>query len=46
MTGFFRGKGVSQVDEILVNGKRFSEKQLKEILKDVDVWDKKKIKES
>lgn len=46
MTGFLKGKGVSQVDEILVDGKVFSEKQLKEILKDVAPWDKKKVKES
>jgi len=45
MTGFLKGKGVSQIDEILMDGKRFSEKQLKEILKDATPWDKKKAKE-
>lgn len=35
MTGFFKGKAVSQVDAILVDGQRFEEKQLKEILKEV-----------
>ena len=44
MTGFFKGKGVSQVDEILVNGKRFGEKQLKEVLRDVEPYPIKKKK--
>jgi len=35
MTGFFKGKGVSQVDAVLINGQTFGEKQIKEILKDV-----------
>lgn len=36
MTAFFKGKGVSQVDSILVDGKVFGETQLKEILKGVE----------
>ena len=45
MTAFFKSKAVCQVDEVLVNGKRISEVQLKEILKDVVPWSKKEIKE-
>jgi len=45
MTGFLKEKAVGQVDEVLINGKRFCEKQIKEVLKDVVPWDKKKVKE-
>lgn len=34
MTAFFKGKGVSQVDEVLIEGKRYTDKELKEILKE------------
>ena len=33
MTAFFKGKARSQVDELLIEGKRYSEKELKEIIK-------------
>ena len=45
MTAFLKDKAVGQADEILANGKRFSEAQLKEILKDVVPWTKKEIKD-
>ncbi len=35
MTGFLRGRAVSQVDKLLIDGQEFGEKQIKEILKDV-----------
>jgi len=41
----FKGKGVSQIDVILIDGKEFTEKQIKKVLKDVVPWSKKKIKE-
>lgn len=36
MTGFLKERAVSQIDEILINGKRFKEEQIKEVLKDVE----------
>jgi hypothetical protein len=45
MTAFLKDKAVGQADEILANGKRFSEAQPKEILKDVVPWTKKEIKD-
>ena len=45
MTAFLKDKAVGQADEIFANGKRFSEAQLKEILKDVVPWTKKEIKD-
>lgn len=36
MTAFLKGKAVSQFDEMLINGKRFHQEQLKEILKDIE----------
>ena len=39
MTGFLRGKAVSQVDAILgVDGKVFTEKQIMDVLKDVEPY--------
>ena len=35
MTGFFKGKGVSQIDSILINSQVFHEEQIKAILKDI-----------
>ncbi len=35
MTGFFKRKGVSQVDAVFINEQTFREKQIKEILKGV-----------
>lgn len=32
MTAFFKGKGVSQVDEILIESNRYSEADLKAII--------------
>lgn len=34
MTGFLKGKAISQVDMILINGKKYTEAELKQILKD------------
>ena len=45
MTGFFGEKAISQIDVILIDGKVFCERQIKEVLKDVVPWDKKKVKE-
>ena len=45
MTVFFKEKAIGQADKILINGKEFTEKQIKEVLRDVVPWDKKKIKE-
>jgi len=33
MTGFLKGKAVGQVDKILVNGKPYTEEEIKEIIK-------------
>lgn len=44
MTGFLKGKAISQVDELLMNGKRFTEKQIKEVMKDIEPFKKKKGK--
>ena len=33
MTGFFRKRAVSQIDELLINGKRYNEEQIKDLLK-------------
>ena len=35
MTAFFKGKGVSQIDSIIVDGQTFYEEQIRELLKDV-----------
>ena len=35
MTGFFKGKGVSQIDSILINGQVFYEEQIKAVLKNI-----------
>jgi len=35
MIGFLRGKPVSQVDSLLINGQEFGEEQIKRVLKDV-----------
>ena len=34
MTGFFKGKAISQIDKILIDGKEYTEAELKQILKD------------
>lgn len=36
MTGYLKGKAVSQVDELLIDGKRYSEAEIKELLKKID----------
>lgn len=35
MTGFFREKARGQIDVILINGQKFGEEQIKELLKGV-----------
>lgn len=44
MTGYLRDRPVGQVDELLINGKRFKEEQIKEVLKDVEPYKKSKGK--
>jgi len=34
MTAFFKQKAVSQVDEILIEGKKYSEVEIKQMIKD------------
>ena len=36
MTGFLKGKAITQVDELLINGERYTEQQIKEILKGIE----------
>ena len=33
MTAFFKGRAVSQVDKLLINGKEYTEKQIKDLIK-------------
>lgn len=33
MTGFLKGKAISQIDELLIEGKRYKEADIKEIIK-------------
>lgn len=35
MTAFFKGKAVSQVDEILIDGKSYTEDEIKEVVKKI-----------
>ena len=34
MTGFLKGKAVSQIDKVLIEGKEYTEKEIKEAIKD------------
>ena len=36
MTAFFKGKATGQVDKVLINGKEYTDKELKEIIKNND----------
>lgn len=33
MTGFFKGKGKSQIDKLLIDGKEYTDKQIKDLVK-------------
>ena len=34
MTAFFKGKAVSQIDEVLIEGVKYTEKEIKKIMKE------------
>lgn len=34
MTAFFKGKAVGQVDKVLIDGKEYTEEQIKQMTKD------------
>ena len=34
MTAFFKGKGVSQVDAVLIEGVKYTEKEIKKMMKE------------
>ena len=34
MTAFYKGKALSQTDEILIDGKKYTEAELKQMIKD------------
>jgi len=44
MIGYLRGKAVSQVDAVFFEGKMFTDKQIREVLKDVEPYSVKKKK--
>ena len=44
MTGFLKGKAVSQVDSILIDGVVYMEKDIKEVIKNIKIEVKKKRK--
>ena len=44
MTVYLREKPIGQADKILIDGKEFTEEQIKEVMKDVEPYKKKKAK--
>ncbi len=36
MTGFFKGRAIGQVDTVLINGKPYTDKEIRELLKQKD----------
>jgi len=44
MIGYFKGKAASQVDAVFFEGKMFTDKQIREVLKDVEPYTVKKRK--
>ena len=36
MTGFLKGKAIGQVDQVLVNGKPYTDKELKKIIEKME----------
>jgi hypothetical protein len=43
MTGFFSGRAVGRIDKVLINGKEYTESQLKEMISKGELISKKPV---
>ena len=43
MTGFFKGRAVGRIDKVLINGKEYTESELKEMISKSELTTKKPV---